>query len=285
MNHVNLLLLLCSAFILLIPFNARSKESAQAFLEPYLSAQLDFPGRAKVAKIHVKEGTKVTQGTLLSAFDTTVLDARLRLSDKALAVHGDLDAAKAIVDMRRIKLSTLLELEKKGNARPQELTTARANLDVAEAQMLEAQERRELREAEKEIILAQIEQNKLYSPFSGTITEINKQEGELTGGDNKPIMTLVQLDPLLAVFHLSPEKAYELQEKQDVFLKTTKGTTRAMVEYIATLIDAQSGTTTVRFVIPNPDSTLISGSRVVLMPIGQQEEANDVDINEQTATD
>ncbi len=255
------LFLLCQ----FIPTAALAGRSFETFLEPNQVVDMGSAYRDRLVSLHVKEGEQVRAGQLLAEFDSRVLEARLELAKTAAGFHGRIDSARALVRMRASKLAMLDKLYLTGNARPQELETARTDLAMAKAQLLDAREEKQLKEAELSVILAQLEEKKLISPLDGVVLEIYKQEAELVGGsEQEPIMTLVQLDPLLAVFHLSSTDLDGLQVGKPAMLSVSEQLIPAEIDFISPVIEAQSGTVAVRFRLPNPDGVLLSGSRCTL---------------------
>lgn len=236
-----------------------------AFLQPNLTINLGSFERGRLEKLHVKEGDRVAAGQLLAEFDTGVLAARLKLASAAAAATGSLDSARALVKMRKSRLAMLEELSRSGSARPRELETTTTNLAMAEAQLQAEKENRLLRAAEKNIILAQLEEKRLYSPIAGVVVSIDKHEGELIGAQiAESILTLVQLDPLLAEFNLPPEIASLLTKDMVVPLSTAGTTINSRIVHISPVIDATSDTIRLSCRIANKGNQLIAGSRVVL---------------------
>ncbi len=261
----NLLLIILIA--LLNPGSGSCQELFETFLEPNQLVDMASISRDRLTVLHVKEGDRVKKGQLLAEFDSKVARARLDLAKTAVGFHGDLDSAKALVEQRKAKVTVLTKLKQSGNARPQELDSALTNLAMAEAQLLRAIEEQSIKVAELAVIQAQLEEKKLLCPLDGIVLKIYKAEAELVGsGDQQPIMTLVQLDPLLAVFHLPLEYAVDLKDRENAILEIDGRHVDAEIDFVSPVIEAQSGTVTVRFRLANPDGRIVSGSRVTFSP-------------------
>jgi RND family efflux transporter MFP subunit len=241
-------------------------QSYDAFLEPNQLIDISAPVRDRIAKLHVKEGETVKAGQLLAELDAEVLKARLASSEEAAAVHGRIDSARALVTMQTNRQQMLQELEKSGNARPQEMLTAQTDLAMAKAQLQNALDEQQLKKLDARIIEAQIEEKKLRAPVDGVVVKIYKQQAELIGeSDQHPLMTLAQLDPLQALFHLPPGDAAQLQVQQAVTLVAVDKEVAGVVHFIAPIINAQSGTVEVRIQVANQQNALVSGSRCQLI--------------------
>ena len=268
MNYRHLLII---ALCLLVPASGFCGESFEAFLQPNKVVDMASSYRDRLAVLHVKEGEHVQGGQLLAEFDSRVLQSRIELAKMAAGFHGSIDSAKALVKLRKSKLSALERLHKSGNAKPQELDAVRTNLVMAKAQLLDVEEDRKFKEAELNVIYSQLEEKKIYSPLDGVVLKIYKQEAELVGGnDQESILTLVQLDPLLAVFHVTSTAISSIQVGETGMLSVEGKPVQAEVDFISPVIEAQSGTVTIRFRLPNPDNVFVSGSRVIFSSLEQE---------------
>jgi len=251
-------------FLLISPTISSAEVVFETFLEPNKVVDMGASYRDRLTVLHVKEGERVKTGQLLAEFDSRVLRARLALAKTVAGFHGGIDSAEALVTLRKTKLATLKKIELSGNARPQELDMVRTNLAMAEAQLLAAYNMQILKKAELTVILAQLEEKKLRSPLDGVVLKIYKQEAELVGGSGQePILILVQLDPLLAVFHFTTATMPSIKVGESVKLSVMETEVEAEVVFISPVIEPQSGTVAVRFRLPNPDGTLVSGSRII----------------------
>ncbi len=237
-------------------------QTFDTFLEPSQIVDISSPFRNRITDIHVGIGDRVKAGQLLAELDSQVLRATLDSAETAASFQGRIDSAKALVSMQQDRYKMLQELEKSGNARPQELVKAHTDLVMARAQLQSALDDRTLKKHEAGIIRAQIEERKLRSPVDGVVVKISRQQAELIGGgDGEEFMTVVQLDPLLAVFHVPPDISRNLQEGAGIPLESGGARVTGEIDFISPVINAQSGTVEVRVTITNPDNKLISGSR------------------------
>ena len=258
------LLLSCFLGFFLIPERLFSA-TFETFLEPAQVVDVSTPYRDRIETIHVRENDRVQQGTVLAELESRVLKSRLAMAQLAAAMHGEVDAARAQLEMRKHRVAMLTKLKKSGNARPQELDMAKTELRMAKADLQSALDRQKLKQNEARVIAAQIEEKRLTSPIDGVVVAVYKQEAELAGGvDNQPLLTLAQLDPLHAVFHLPPSAAQALEGQQEVQLYVAGQAVGGTIDFISPIIDAQSGTITVRIIVPNPENRLRSGQRCTL---------------------
>ena len=81
-------------------------------------------------------------------------------------------------------------------------------------------------------------------------------------------MTVVQLNPLLAIFSLSPERAKQLKRGARVdisFLNNSQLKAGGTVVFISPVINAESNEIRVKVEIPNPTYALQSGAQCRLL--------------------
>ena len=90
-------------------------------------------------------------------------------------------------------------------ARQEEVDRAATELAVAEANVRTAREDRLTKKLEYERIKVQLERRTIRAPVAGVVTKLHKQVGEFVAPNNPDVLTLVQLDPLLANFTMMSE--------------------------------------------------------------------------------
>lgn len=282
---VTLRIIICFLILFLLSAQPVLSDSVDTFLEPGQVIDITSPFRDRLSVLYVEEGDLVERGRLLAELDTRLLQAQLERARTATLFHGSIDAARAVVRQRLNRLQKIQKLKKTGNAHPQELLSAQTQLELARAELLKAREERQLRELEVTTILARIEEKKLTSPIRGIVVRIYKQPSELVGGpDQQPLLSLVQLDPLTATFHLEPETARQLTRENSITLHNNGIPITGKVTFISPIIDAQSGTVTVRITIANSKHTIMSGSRCTL-ELDRQQENNHAPGQERNTTE
>lgn len=235
----------------------------ESFLEPHKQVDIVPVNRDIVREVHVEEGEHVKVGQLLVTLDLAVLSAQHNTAKILASNRGQLDSAKVIVEMRRAQLDNLERLESTGHVRAKELEKSRADLAIAGADLLTAQETRKIRLAELKQIEAQIEVKKIRSPIDGVVSRIFKTEGELVGlNDEDALVTVVQARPLHVIFHIPTSYIGSLTEGQKVALQVGGGEeiVAGTILYVSPVIDPESGTVRVKIGFSD-DFTAKSGIR------------------------
>lgn len=233
----------------------------QGFTEPYREIYVASPEGGLVTEILAGEGTTVEKGQPLVQLDVDVQQAQLEIARAGKEARGQLDSARAEVKLRQQTLAALKRLRTEGHARQEEVDRAEADLAIARGQLTAAEEHQRLKRLEYERIRVQIARRTVVAPLAGVVTELLKHEGEFTAPNDPNLAILVQLDPLYATFDLAREEAAELELDQSttIRLQETGEEYQGTVEYIAPVIDAESGTVAVKVRLPNADGQLQSG--------------------------
>ena len=99
-----------------------------------------------------------------------------------------------------------------------------------------------------------------------------KEPGEYVAPNEPNVVTLVELDPLLAKFPMKRSLARHLRIGQSVNIRFEHGAkVKGVVDVISPIVDAQSGTIKVKVRIKNPDGAMLSGERCSIdIPISDQ---------------
>lgn len=255
---------LFSFLSLFVLFWAQEGYGAETFLTPYQQLDIRAPFPLQIREVLIREGEIVEPGTLLVSLDSRVLEARKQQLERAVTFHGMLDSAQALVKMQHNRLTLVEKLNKSGNARRRELEKVKTDLAVAKARLLEAEEKQLFSQMELEVIRAQIEERKLRSPITAIVLKVYKQQSEMAlSTDMEPILTLVQLDPLMAMFHFAVAAVADIRVGQKMSLNVAGIEVEGEIDFISPVIDAQSGTIAVRFRLQNPEGRLRSGDRII----------------------
>ena len=176
--------------------------------------------------------------------------------------EGQLDAARADLQMRKDRLEKLRPLRIEGHARQEEVDRAANEVTVAEANLRTALEDLVTRRLEYERTKTQIGRRTILAPITGVITEMHKDVGEFVAPNSPDLLTLVQLDQLLANFTLTSPQAAKLELNQKFTVTFFGGVqTTGVVEFISPVTNAESGLVLVKLRIENAEGRFRSGER------------------------
>jgi RND family efflux transporter MFP subunit len=240
---------------------AADRAIAQGFTEPYRTIRVASVESGVLKRLLVQEGDKVEEGRPLGELDTSVHKAALEAAKASRDARADLDLARAEHLLRQNRMDLLLQLHADTFASDEEARRARTELEIAAAQVRSAEEKQLLRKLEYDRLAAQLEARTIRAPQDGTITTIQKQTGEYLGPNDPVLLTMVQLQPLAAVFLVPRDQVTRLNEGQAVAVvfPSAGSAVNGTIEYLAPVVDAGSGTVTVRVRLDNPDRALRAG--------------------------
>lgn len=239
----------------------------EGFVEPYRSIDVAAAEPGIIRSCAVREGDHVVEGQVLAKLDQEVHLALLAIGEKSRDFRGRLHSAKAEMALRQNRLAKLKQLRDRGHARQEEVERAEADVAIAEGSLLTAREDVLLRNLEYEKIQAQIERRIIRAPLDGVVTMIRKEPGEFIPGADPHVLTIVQLDSLLAKFSVASVYASQTHVDQAVpiYFPLTDETATGKIEFISPVDDAESGTFRVKVRIENPQRRYRSGQRCQLL--------------------
>lgn len=254
---------ICASLLVVLPLVSAAAQTYEGFTEPYRTINVAAAETGIVAELLVREGDHVQAGQPLAKLDCEVQEALLAIAEQNMLAEGRLDAAVAELHLRQERFGKLKSLRIEGHARQEEVDRARAEVEVAKAHVRAAQEDLLNRKLEHEKIQVQIARRTVRAPVTGVVTTLHKQIGEFVAPNTPDVLTLVELDPLLASFTVMSGQVTKLRTEQKLtveFLSSRRKTT-GVVELVAPVTDAESGTVQIKLRIANPDHLFRSGER------------------------
>ncbi len=220
--------------------------SASGKVEPVVQVKVSSQIPARITKLAVREGERVTKGQFLIELDKERYSAVLEQTQSGRrAAQAQLEKAQA--DFRRAG-----ELVARGMISEAELDAARAQSRLMEAEL-------DQMIAREKQVRDDLSKTVLSAPMSGTVSRLNKEEGEMTLGST------FQEDVILIVADLSRMQIKAEVDENDIVGVKLGDTTRCE-------IDAFPDTVFVGTVAEIAQSAEVSG-------YGTQEEATNFDVD------
>jgi len=218
-----------------------------------------------ISRTAMKVGDKVKKGQPLVKLDTTLLEASLKIAIERTKVQGTLKAAETNLKLAQKKLSRLLLLQQQNHARIEEVEQARAEEQLAAAQLLSVNENLRIARYEVERIKKQIYLRIIRAPASGIIREVSKEKGESVA-PNESICKIVILNPINVVGYPTLEQAnvFRINEKVKVSFLYNQKTVVGKVSFIDPVTDATSNTVKIIVEVNNENEQLRTGVRCIL---------------------
>lgn len=165
--------------------------SAPGRIRPYVEVKLSSDIMGRIVSLKVKEGDQVEVGQIVTLIDSRDQEARVKKASSAL------NSATASLKFKEATYSRSQELFNKGLISSEEFQAIKTEYEIANTQVEQA--RASLQEAHQELL-----KTKIITPISGTVTELNVEEGEMAvvGTMNNPgtvLMTISDLGRVVAV--------------------------------------------------------------------------------------
>jgi len=207
-----------------------------------------------VLKLPVKEGQVVKEGDLLLQQD----DRQERAELEKLQLEADsnvrVEAADADLKIKQIQLKRFQELQARGNASASEVEEAQSKAIGADAtaKVARLDSEKAKRDAKKQSF--KVEQMTIKSPVNGRVEAIEVAVGDVCD-PQKPVMTVVQNDPLKVEFYLPVSQASKLKMGQTLAVRYPNEDkwTEAAVDFKSPFADAASDTQKIGLLMKNPE--------------------------------
>jgi membrane fusion protein (multidrug efflux system) len=248
-------------------YTALAASPVEGFLEPYKTIDVAANESGIIDSLDVVEGQTVTKGQPLAVLDNDVHKVALEIATRSADARGQLNGATAELKLATIRLKKLDALRQKDHATPEEVNRAELDVATAEARVLIAQETLEIRAAEYERYRIQLERRTVRSPIDGVITVVHRDQGEFVSPNEPVVVSVVQLDPLIASFSVPVATANSMTAKQKVRLTLSVSSLPidGQIDFVSPVMNPQTGTVTVKVRIPNSDGKLRSGEKCLFV--------------------
>jgi RND family efflux transporter MFP subunit len=226
-------------------------------------------------QIHFEDGQLVRKGDSLFTVQQDQYKAQLQQS------QAQLQLAQAQLVHAKLEVSRFTALVKKGAATQVDVDHWNYEQAAAEANILGAQ---------ANIAIAQLNlgYTEITAPFDGQMGKHLVDPGNVVGGDGQQtsLAAITQLDPIYVEANIGSQLALQVRTNLDqrrltleqirqipveVALSNETGFPhRGTLQYVAPVIDAQTGTLFVRGILRNPDRTFLPGIFVkIRLPMGK----------------
>ena len=238
----------------------------EGFTEPKHDIMVAATEIGRLETVYVKVGDRVKAGEIVGQLEDVIQVSSVTIATHQTKMTGELNAAKAEVDLHQLRTESLRRLAADGMARPDELVQAETDLRIARSRYLAAQEQLELRKLELERFKLQVQRRKVRAPMDGVISHLFHQPGEYITPGDPAVVRLLVMDKLYAVFNIPVEDTAFIRAGSAVrvFLRSNSSTINAAITSIAPDIDGESGTVRVRVELDNANRRLLAGDRCTM---------------------
>ena len=217
-------------------------------------------------QVNFKEGSKVRAGDTLYVIEQPPYQARVAVA-KARATKAQATLTQASNYLGRIQVA---------------LTGAVSATDIESAESAELEASAELEEAQATLALAELDLSytRILAPISGRIGATSLTIGNLCGPTSGPLARIVQIDPIRIQYSVSENDLAAIKLAQaDASSSRDKNLLRAQIrlpggeilklsgqlDFVDNVVDASTGTISVRLIFDNPDGLLLPGQYVTVL--------------------
>ncbi|MFT3856657.1 MAG: efflux RND transporter periplasmic adaptor subunit [Aquabacterium sp.] len=233
-------------------------------IEPYQRVELRSAIEARIDTIHVHRGAEVRKGQILVELDAASERIALEGARYRAVMEGQVRSAESRLTAAKEKLRRREELVQERFMAPQDRDDTLADMQMAEANLVEAKDNRRLADIEQRRLAEALEQRRIRSPINGVVTDRLQQPGEIAqAGENaRPILKLAQINPLRVEVVLPVAMFGKVRNGSKAVVEAERplsGRYNAVVTVVDKVVDSASGTFGVRLEIANPDGSIPAG--------------------------
>ncbi len=222
------------------------------------------PGR--IRQIAVDEGQFIEAGRVAVYLDDHVQQRRVEIAKALAESRLELQLARVRMEQARRELERIEGLARGRNVSTKELNDAQANAEAARLAYQQAIFKHEQARREYRLQQALLDDLHLKAPFDAYVARRHKDAGDSIQ-EQEPILTLVQLDPLVVTVDCPLEAGCELRVGQKVLVRplgVDLPPREGEVYFISRVADPASQTVRVKLRVANDDAGWTAGLRVEL---------------------
>jgi HlyD family secretion protein len=187
------------------------KVSANGTIRPRTQVKISADVSAKITRLHVKEGQWVEKGALLVELDRERYLAAVESAEASVrSARADANLVRENVEMTERAYERAQELRERSLQSEAEFENAQAAYQVEVARYASATDRVEQAKATLKQVQDDLAKTTIYSPMSGTISDLRKEESEIAIGSQ------FQEDVILVISDLTEMEARVNVDENDI---------------------------------------------------------------------
>jgi RND family efflux transporter MFP subunit len=231
-------------------------------VKPEMYVDLSSPVDGILETILVNKSDVIQKGQILGYLESSVEQARVELAQYQADIYNPIRTQKIRLEFAKRHSQRIENLHRKKAVSFKDKDDADTEVAIAEADLLQAKIDRQKSKLQLDLAIAELNRRTIKSPIDGIVIERYVMPGESV--DDRPILQLAKVDPLLVEVVASAELFGLIKKdmKVQIFPEAPSNSTyQATVSVVDKIIDAASGSFTVRLALPNPDEKLIGGTK------------------------
>ena len=258
------LILLLLAAVGAASFAQAATERHSCLIEPTQRVELRASVEGRIESIAVDRGAEVRRGQILVELESQAEKAALEAAKYKAVMEGQIKTAEGRREAADRKLKRREELVQERFISVQDRDDALAEMQLAEAALVEARDARRVAELEQKRLEELIELRRVRSPINGVVTDRLQHPGEIAqaGESARAVLRLAQIHPLRVEVVLPVGLFGQIRAGMNgrVLVESPlSGQYVATVQVVDRLVDSASGTFRARLELPNPRGTIPAG--------------------------
>ncbi len=241
---------------------AQDYTDLDCLVKPEMYINLSSPIDGVLAEVLVKKSEPVKKGQVLAKLEASVEAARVSVAQQEAQMDNLINAKQLRLAFIERKRDRLASLYKGKSVSTQEYDESVTEGDLAKSELVQAKQDKKKNELKLSLAQAELEQKIIKSPVDGIVVQNYLMPGESV--ENQPILQLAKIDPLM-VEVIAPSTLFGKITKDmvvDIHPDAPANSQyKATVSVIDGIIDAASGSFSIRLALPNPDAALIGGTK------------------------
>lgn len=254
------------SFICIFTFSgyvaAKEFTELDCLVKPEMYVDLSSPVDGVLETILVNKSDAIEKGQILGYLESSVEQAKVELAQYKADIYNPVRTRKIHLEFAKRHSQRIENLHRKKAVSFKDKDKADTEVAIAEADLLQAKIDRHKAKLQLELALAELNRRTIKSPIDGIVIERYIMPGESV--NDRPILQLAKVNPLLVEVVASAELFGLIKKgmKVQVYPEAPANSTyQATVSIVDKIIDAASGSFTVRLALPNPDDKLIGGTK------------------------
>jgi len=248
---------------------AEDETTLDCLVKPEMYIDISSPVGGILEAVLVNKADTISKGQVLAQLDASVELARVEVAKQEALMDNQVYAkiVKRAYAIRKAKRIKGLFIENASSA--QEQDDAATEVIIAKTDLAQAKLDRTKNALKLALAQAELKQKTILSPIDGIAVERYLMPGETV--QNQPILQIAKIDPLLVEAVASAELFGKIKAGMMVEVKPdfpVNSSYKATVSTVDRIIDAASGSFTIRLELPNPDDKLVGGTKcMAIFPI------------------
>ena len=246
--------------------SAQDKTILDCLVKPEMYIDISSPVDGVLDSVLVNKTDRIKKGQILAKLKATVESAKVEVAQQEALMDNQVFAKRIKLSYASRKLKRIAGLYKTNASSAQEQDDVTTEVAIAKADL--AQIKLDKKKNELKLLLAQaeLEQKTITSPIDGIVVERYLMPGESV--ENQPILQLAKIDPLLVEVVASSNLFGKIKTGMSVEVKPdfpVNSSYKATVITVDRIIDAASGSFSIRLSLPNRDDRLVGGTKCIAL--------------------